>query len=394
MGLLVAFAFLAGVEGVLRLIYGPPENARFLRPHWMAGGPMFTLQGGQATTTYQGMDSIGSFPIRPTPGVPRMVGFGESSMRGGSGIPYTSEFPNLIANMLTAQGQPLEAVNLGRSGFDTDLLPRLVHEALGFQPTLALFYFGHNDIANATIEQRYGDLRGALEARATVLLERTQLFTQLQRRLAPRTPRRPLTMEQIVGMTPPQVTATVSNFKHNLSTAVELCQRAGVEPILITPGSLIDRWFASTPVCPDALPNGAWTPYRAGYELRLDRISPSDVERAHQSAPSCPEVEFLWGLLTLQRGDREQGWALLAAARDDDPIPMRANSQIIEAVREVARSHDAGLVDFEASLRQLDSENGLFTDNVHLAALTHQTLARLAVPVVRQSLDRARRDKE
>jgi len=394
MGLLVAFAFLAGVEGVLRLLYGSPQNARFLRPHWIADGPMFSVQGDLATTTYQGFDSIGAFPRQPTPGVPRLIGFGESSMRGGSGLPPASEFPGLIASMLSAQGTPLEAVNLGRSGFDSDLLPRLVHEALAFQPTLALFYFGHNDIANATIEQRYGDLGGALEARATVLLERTQLFTQLQRRLAPRAPRRPLTMEQIVGMTGPQLAATVSNFQRNLSAAVELCRDAGVQPILITPGSPIDRWFASNPVCPQVLPDGAWTPFRAGYQLRLDRISQSDVERAHQEAPDCPEVEYLWGLLTLQRGDRAQGWALLAAARDDDPVPMRASSQIVEAVREVARAHDAGLVDFEASLRELDSENGLFIDNVHLAPQTHQMLAKLALPVVRESLDRARRAKE
>ena len=394
MGLLVAFAVLAGVEGVLRLIYGPPPNTRFLRPQWMGDGPLFTIQGSQASTNYQGIDSIGAFPLEPSPGVPRMLGFGESSMRGGSGLPPAREFPNLIASMLTAQGTPLEAVNLGRSGFDTNLLPRVVYEALVFKPTLALFYFGHNDIANATIEQRYGDLGGALEARATVLLERTQIFTQLQQRLAPRAPRRPLTMDEIVGMTQAQVTATVANFKRNLSTAVALCQSAGVEPILITPGSPIDRWFASTPVCPDALPGGAWTPFRAGYTLRLDRISPSDVERAHQLAPTCPEVEYLWGLLTLQRGDRDQGWALLAAARDDDPVPMRANSQIVEAVREVAAERDAGLVDFEASLRTQNTEEGLFSDNVHLTPPTHEMLARLALPVVAERLQRAAKNRE
>lgn len=391
LGLLTALAFFTLVELGLRSVYGPPANERFLRPMWLRDGPLFRASGDTVETVYQSLDRIDPFPAKPTEGKTRLMGFGESSMRGGSGLPPSREFLGLIASELTAQGEPVEAINLGRSGMDTNLLPRLVREALAYSPDMAVFYFGHNDIANSTLERRYGDLGGALEARLTVLAERTQLFTQLQRAIGARhTVGAVKGQSSTLRMSPEQTRAAEANYERNLRESVRRCQAAGVDTVLITPASPIDRWFASAPVCPDALPTDAWAQWRGGWQLRLDRISPEDVEKAHASAPECPEVEYLWGLLLLKRGQRAEGWATLAKARDDDPQPMRATSGIVEIVREVAADTDSGLVDFEASLRERDSLTGLFTDNVHLNVETHILLAKLAAPVVAERIERRR----
>lgn len=387
MGLFVACCFFAGVEMVLRLVYGTPENVRFHRPHWLGAGRFFAFSGDMASAAYQGVDTIGAFPAAPTEGKARMVGFGESSMRGGSGLPPEREFLGLIASELERQGRPVEALNLARSGMDSNVVPRLVYEAIALKPDIAVFYFGHNDIANSTLERRYGDVGGALEARAMVLLERTQLFTQLQRRVSDRPWSRPAAPDATLTLTPEQARVAEANFERNLRRAVGILQDAGTDAVLITPASPLDTWFASAPVCPEALPADAWGAWRSGYKLQLNRIGPDDVERAHATAPDCPEVAYLWGLLLLRRGQRAEGWAQLALARDHDPAPMRATSGIVDAVREVARDTDAGLVDFEAALRERDSLSGLFTDNVHLNVETHALLARLAAPVVSERLE-------
>lgn len=388
MGLVVTLAFFASVELVMRAIYGTPENIRFLRPHWLTSGNFFSVSGDEATATYQGIDTIGPFPLAPTPGTTRILGFGESSMRGGSGLQPSREFMGLIESNLDKAGTPVESINLGRSGMDTNTLPRLVYEAMVFKPDIAVFYFGHNDIANSTLERRYGDVSGAIEARLTVLLERTQLFLQLQKRVVQRDLKRPRDPHASLAMSPEQTRMAEANYKRNLARAIQICQDAGSDVVLIVPASPIDRWFASAPVCPDALPAAAWTQWRSGYQLQLNAISPADVEKAHAMAPDCPEVEYLWGLLLLQRGERAAGWAQLAEARDDDPAPMRATSGVVEAVRDLSRSMDTGLVDFEGSLRARDSLNGLFTDNVHLNVETHILLANLATPVIAERIER------
>ncbi len=388
MGLAVTVAFFVGVELLLRAVYGLPESPRFLRPHWLAKGRFFEINGDVAQATYQGIDTIGSFPTKPTPGTARVIGFGESSMRGGSALPPALEFMGLIETALDKAGVPAVSLNLGRSGMDTSTLPRLVYEGMALEPDVVVFYFGHNDIANSTLERRYGDISGALEARLTVLLERTQLYLQLQRRISARPQLNPMVTRGPLVMSPEQTAMAEATFERNLRRAVQLCQDADAEVVLITPGSANDRWFATEPVCPDALPEKAWARKGAGYALQLNQISPADVEAAHASAPDCPEIEYLWGLLMLRRGQRAEAWAQLALARDHDPAPMRATSGIVEAVREVSRSMDTGLVDFELALRERDSLEGLFIDNVHLDRQTHALVARLATPVVQERIQR------
>ena len=80
----------------------------------------------------------------------------------------------------------------------------------------------------------------------------------------------------------------------------------------------------------------------------------------------------------------------MSLARDLDGKPLRAPSQIQEAVRQVAAEQHTWLVDLPetlpkaAELPVLDA--ALFSDFIHLSAQGHQVFAKQLEPALREAL--------
>ena len=382
MGLLVAFAFFAIVEGGLRIALGPPAPQRLIRKTWAADGEAFAVADGKVSTTYQGPDAIEPFDAAPTEGVVRIFGFGESSMRGGSGIGPEREFMGLMGKALNAEGIKVEVQNLARPGLDSHTLRPVLREGLVFKPDIVVFYVGHNDVGNGTLEARYGDIQGALAARTLVGLEQFQLYTQLHRLLVPRPPN----VQFRPGLTPTQRDVLEIDYRSNLRWMVHEVERVGATPVLITPASPLDGWFSQRPSCSDAVPNSAWVSVRNQWVLTPNMLTSRQIQSAIDLAPDCPDVLYLKGILLLREGKRDEAWRALSYARDHEPFSLRASSGIVGAVRQVADEEDLPLVDWEAWLRTGDQQTRYFTDNVHLQPDAHKALAKLMAPAVKAAI--------
>ena len=347
MGLIVASVFFLMLEGALRLIYGPPAPARLIRKVWAAEGQAFTIKDGKVTATYQGIDAIAPFDVAPPAGTVRILGFGESSMHGGSGLSVDREFMGLIGKALNAQGMKVEVQNLARPGLDSHTNRGIVAEGMAFHPDIVMFYMGHNDIGNGMLEARYGTIKSTAAAHLTVFLEQFQLYIQLQHRLVPQ----PTTPQTRPGLNPMQREVLEIDFRSNLRRMVYDVQKAGATPILFTPGSPLDGWFPTGPSCSSAVPESAWARRATSWTLHADRLTSQQIDNAIQAAPDCPDVMYLHGIKLLREGKRDEGWRALATARDHEPDSTRASSGIVAAVRQVADEEGIPLVDWEAWLR-------------------------------------------
>lgn len=382
MGLFVAFCFFLLLEGAMRLVYGPPAPQRFVRKVWAEEGKAYSVTDGKVTAVYQGIDAIPPFPAAPTEGTVRIFGFGESSMHGGSGLSLEREFMGIIGKTLNADGVKVEVQNLARPGLDSHTLRNIVREGMAYQPDIVLFYLGHNDIGNGTLEARYGDITSAVAARTLVGLEQFQLYTQLHRLLVPH----PRTITARPGLTRAQRDVLEIDYRSNLRWMVYQVKQAGAVPILITPASPLDGWFSQTPSCSDAVPNSAWVSVRNQWVLTPSMLTSQQIQSAINQAPDCPDVMYLRGILLLREGKRDEAWRALAQARDHEPLSLRASSGIVGAVRQIADEEGVPLVDWEAWLRTGSQQTRWFTDNVHLQPDAHIALAKLATPTVKAAI--------
>lgn len=384
MGLVVTCAFFLLLEGVLRIVFGPPAPQRLIRKVWAEEGKAYSVSDGQVKASFQGIDAIAPFEVEKKPGVTRIFGFGESSMHGGSGLSVDREFMGVLGKQLTVEGLQVEVENLARPGLDSHTMRGIVAEGMAFKPDIVVFYLGHNDIGNGTLEARYGDIQSALTARARVGLEQFQLYMQLSRLLVPH--------PRDSGMKPSGLTADQRgvleiDFRSNLRWMVYQVKQAGATPVLITPASPLDGWFSPMPSCPSVVPTSAWARRGDTFYLAPNQFSNQQIQRAISAAPDCPDVMFLKGILLLRQGKREEGWRALARARDQEPMSLRASSGIVGAVRQIADEEGVPLVDWEAWLRTGDQMSRWFTDNVHLQPNAHTALGKLAAPVVKQAIE-------
>ena len=92
----------------------------------------------------------------------------------------------------------------------------------------------------------------------------------------------------------------------------------------------------------------------------------------------------------LENSDPIAAKAFFERARDAGPIPIRAPTAAVQAVREVAASTDAILVDAEAQLPRAATVDlpspALFNDAVHFNANGHLAMAQVIAPMVLQAL--------
>lgn len=393
MGLVVTVLFFVLLEGVLRLFL-PAPPPRLVRQLWNASQAAFTVDSGTVYASFQDQDIIPPFSAHPSPDRLRVMVFGESSVRAGSQIPLAEEFPALLEVALTEAGRSVEVLNLGRPGMDSHGLRSVVEQALPFQPAIAVIYTGHNDIGNAYMTKRYGDVTGATVAKLRLAVDRLRLYGLLRKVLDRTVPSQvvpsAMTMHQQEAMPAVQRAVAEEDFYRNLDWVVARLQGAGVRVVLSTVGSDLMQWNAGLAACPEALPQGAWGSDGMRLQLRPDAVTREQAEAALRVAPDCPEARFIRGLWRDREGDGRGALEDLVAARDLDRVPLRATRGIVSAIKQVATERGATLVDFEAVIHQDLGHHYLFADVVHLSADGHKALAKTLLPALKQEVDLAR----
>ena len=363
-GTAFAVFLLVVAELVLRLVLGAPEVplVRSMPPPDQAP---FAVGDGMVTPVFQGIDAIDPFPARPT-GLPRVVFAGASSVRGGSGLPLSAEFPARTIDLLQ---RPAEALNLGRPALDSAGVRRVVDGALAFEPRVVVLYLGHNEVGNIGMKARFGGGFAATTARVDATLSHLQLYALTKSMLAGPRPLRATTLV----ITPEERAQAATAFRTHLRAMVSSIQDKGATPILLTPLSdLAANPGAAT--CPEALPSGALLSEAGKWVLDTDLAT---VDAALAAAPECPDLLWARGLLA-------DDVAALRRARSLDPVPMRAPGAIVEAIRTVAREAHVPLVDLAARFDPPDP--GWFVDPVHLSAEGHAAVATALAPALDEVL--------
>lgn len=398
MGLLVAALTLGLVEVTLRLVFGAPAPSRLVRQLWNASAPAFTESGGVVQASFQDGDMIPPFSAAPAPGVVRVMVFGESSVRAGSQIPLAQEFPALLQAGLTEKGLNAEVLNLGRPGMDSYGLKILVEQALVYKPDIAVLYTGHNDIGNAYMTSRFGDVKSAVVGRLQTAVDQLQLYALLRKAVSSAKPQQfvpdAMLMHRADPLPPVQRRMAEQDFEHNLSWIVRELKAHGVRVVLSTVGSMLTRWNAGHAACEEALPQNAWTNDGMRAMLNQDAISLEQANAALQTAPDCPEAYFVRGLREAEQGQTDAARQDLIRARDLDRVPLRATSGIIEGIKRVAAEEDVPLADFESAVYGDLNHAWLFADVVHLSAEGHVLVAQTLWPLVAEQVTQVAAQKK
>lgn len=360
-GLSIVLVLFLGGEVALRVALGPPPAPVGVARVFTEQEQYFEREGERVQSTYQRP------PVPPFEAVtadPRVAVLGASSVHGGGGeVPldaradsWKREFPALLE-----QDTGLPVLNLGTAGASSGDLLALLEQAADFTVDVLVLYTGHCDVGNAYFERRYRGLDG-LTVRAHPWLERSQLFVQYRRLLAP-------IRERIRGgdpsaeqppLTHEEIRLIHRDLRGNLRSIASLCERRHTRLVMVPP------------VCDLTFP----PVYGAG--------------------PEGAETYDLWERgMELRQTDPEGAARLLEEARDRSMRPTRAFTSVGRIVREVAQQRDVTLVDAHAQLPR-DAHGSvlapwLFIDELHFSERGHAAMARMLAPVVEQA---ARRDPQ
>lgn len=301
-----------------------------------------------------------------------------------------------------------EVVNVGGISYASYRVARVMQELCGYSPDLFVVYCGHNEFLERRTYPQLTATPGWLRNLGG-LLSHTRLFTVLRRAVRTRPGSRArddrsrtvlpeevhTLLDSAVGLEAYKRDdalrrQVVQHFRLNLRRMVSMARSVGAKIVFITPASNLRD-------C---------SPFKSQHR---DGLSLSDARRCDQLVAQAQKTLASGQVdqaVTLARqavslDDRyaaawfELGRALWAAgrydearqafvrARDEDVCPLRAPTELVQAVREVATQTKAPLVDFVAFVQER-SDHGVpgsdwFLDHVHPTVEGHRQLALLLV---------------
>jgi lysophospholipase L1-like esterase len=336
--------------------------------------------------------------VDPPAGGLRVLVVGASTVQG---YPHPTRLaaPAFLQSLLTSTlGRPVDVLNLGITSLASFPIARVVEEAIPtLNPDLIVIYTGHNEFYGvygvASLRQggpwpwtRHLHL-ALLQCRLAGLLGR--LITPLQ---PTRDPGATLIAAMgTAGRVPPGAPARARarrQLRASLDQIVALCQSQGVALVLCSPVGN-DVGFA---------PDSSTVHLSAKHRRQWQRLRPRILSLVEQSKPPAGEVLRLLApeitrdnaeaIFLRARGLVAQGAfaaarAQFAAARDADPMPWRAPSDLVQVVRDVAAEHHVPLaaVDRRFAAASADSLVGwnLLVDHVHPSVTGQILLARSVV---------------
>lgn len=321
LGLGFGLVLLSLGEGLARLVLGPPPPP-VMKGTMVMGSLDLGVREGVFQVPYQ------QPPLAPV-AVPkagtRIVFLGGSSVHALPPPQPEQEWPHLVGEALG-----VEAVNLGNVGFDSSDLADVASQIEPLEADLVVIYAGHNELGNAWMMERYSGVQGGLRAFARTGLERLWSYSALKRAMSAPLARRP------PGQTPPVLTqaqreAALGHFEANLERI-------------------------------------AWS--LRGTPLVLSTVASN---LAIEPTETCREEGCPWPLWESARRepDPARRREILVAAKDLDPMSIRAPSEINAIIRRVAAEQELTLMELKA---ELPREQGadipaqrLFRDTLHFS---------------------------
>ncbi len=367
-----------GVEGLARLLTGPPEVPVVVRmPDGSEG--LFEEQDGSLRPRLP--EHAAWWPDAPKQaGRPRIVLLGGSSLAGPPSDRH-------LAAWRLAERFDAEVVDLAVGGMDTAHLLATLPGALSLDPDLVLIYSGHNDLGNTVFSRRFADPAAVALARARQLFGHSRVFGLLEAAWRGREERHIVVQwdQQDMALTEGQKALVLGEYEARLQRLVHELRDAGVPVVLSTVVS--NAFFPSVQwECPERLEALGFSPSRTAI-LPLTGVDAAAVEAARAAQP-CRDLDQLAARLWWD-SDHAAAVELLEELRDLDPKPLRAPRAVNAAIRRIAGEEGAVLADTarEWKWRGEGVEPPLwFRDPVHMSAVGHEALAAAWTEAVADAL--------
>lgn len=297
-----------------------------------------------------------------------------------------------------------ELLNAGGISYASYRVAALMEELSAYEPDLFIVYTGHNEFLEA---RTYPDLVDAstalIETRAW--LNRTRSYTALKRiveaatgRSAGELMKRNVLPGEVEAVLDDSVglqayhrddelkAGVLAHLRLNLHRMVDIAAAAGADVIFVTPAA---NWRDCSPFKverskdlseADQIAFADWLDKaQRRHARRRDERALDAVDAALALDPRHAQAHYLRGqiLWDLERWDDARD--AFRRALDEDICPLRALSETVETVREVARERGVPLIDWEAYL-QARAPHGVlggesFLDHVHPTIGANRLLA-------------------
>ncbi|MFM1944228.1 MAG: repeat-containing protein YrrB [Verrucomicrobiota bacterium] len=355
-----------------------------------------------------------SFPKSKSPDVQRIFCLGGSTTFGR---PYTDDtsFAGWTREFLNnLEPRHWEVINAGGVSYASYRVALLMEELIRYNPDIFVIYTGHNEF----LEQR---IYSKVESTSTTTRHLRHLAGQLRttslmaRALEPLLSPTPDTknqtileaevsteLEKTLGPTSYtrnnlHRTETHAHFRFNLHRMVDIAHSIGAKVIFVTPASNLRE------VSPfKSQPDESLSPESAARWQELFSLARDDAQKNNQPAQALQhlnaaalldnhqaDLHFAQARLLETLGQYDAAKAAYSQARDEDVCPLRASSDIIQIMHDVATERGVPLVDYVAILEN-QSPHGIpggnvFLDHVHPTIDAHRTLALQLLQTMHES---------
>lgn len=400
----LAAGFVLLVEGALRLFgFGGYPSTIVRKVHTPQGEVCITDTPGPASYFYANRSKPGANDqydfLDPKPaGTVRIFLGGESAMKG---FPQPMAFsPAAFLTAMLSDVWPerrVEVINLGTTAVASFPVLGMVTEALDYEPNLVVVHCGHNEFYGA-----YGvaSLHSAGNRPWALALNRTLRSTAIMQAVdrviggaSVGAPDKTL-MEVMVGQSylapdSPIREAAARNLGYHIAEIIERCEARGVSVLVCTQPSN-ERDLA--PLGSEDLSTlSGEAQQRVGQLMKAGegKLLTSAAGAAEDFAaviaiyPDHARAHFLLGKALLAANKPAEAAEHFRRAIDLDPMPWRAPSLSMKAVRAAAEGGGAWLCDAQKSFREA-SPGGcigweLMDDHVHPTLVGQAQLARAIV---------------
>lgn len=336
---------------------------------------------------------------------------------GGSttyGHPYddATSFAGWLRELLpeVERSRQWEVINAGGISYASYRVAIVMKELLQYDPDLFIVYTGHNEFLEA---RTYGRLKKTPQI--VLLLDRmcsrTRTYAAVSWLVAgddQSTELRRLRAEK--SLLPTEVNTLldsaiglaayhrddelrqgiVEHFTFNLRRMVKMARGAGVRLILVTPASNLSHCSPFKSEHDSNLEAEKRSIWEDSYSRAQQQFSSGRLSESLAAVNQAVGIDgrhagtlYLRAQILLALGDSEGASRDFAAARDEDVCPIRAPTEIIAAVRQVAAEWQIPLVDYvecveKSSPRGIPGEN-LFLDHVHPTIEGYRDLSVLLI---------------
>ena len=298
-----------------------------------------------------------------------------------------------------------EVINAGGVSYASYRVAAVMAELAEYEPDLFIVYSAQNEfLERRTYQGMFDQSRLSRDLKAGLQKTRTwSLVHEVAARL--RAPAQSQ-VEQLAGEVDEMLNHSIGpkdyhrddawrekvlrHYEWNLNRMVSIAQNAGAEIVLITPASNLRdcgpfKTESSNGLSDDAVAEAQLQLDLADLQLRDEQFDAALAicQAVLASDGRNAEAHFLAGRALFGMGRNLEAETAFKRAIDEDICPLRATTQIVDAVRRVARQNHVPLVDFENQLRDkclrelghgcLGAE--YFLDHVHPTIDVHGDLA-------------------